>query len=276
MDINRLFRAAERKCGRVLQMLPKDQIGSPREYLMQILQDETLPTLDIVYPRQIKKTFPMECFYPVVYKQDQYYDHGIDDRYSCFRIPLELTEGCEIMSIKSMVPATQVTKSGVDGYVIGPTAFGFRTVTGPNKWGRYGSANMYEAVSMAQLEYADKMLQGGIQSAFRYYFYPPNIIYITRYYSNPGLILTATFNVKNDPNLISIPDTAFDAVKRLFILDVKATIYGEYALYNELDTPYGTISLNISDWATAEQDRNDLADQYRATAHYRTSSMRTG
>src|SRR5699024_5368408 len=171
MDINKLFRAAERKCGRILNMLPKDQIGSPREYLMQILRDETLPTLDTVYPRQVKKTFPMECFYPLVYKQDQYYDQGIDDRYACFSIPLELTEGCEIMSIKSMVPATQVTKSGVDGYVIGPTAFGFRTVTGPNKWGRYGSANMYEAVSMAQLEYVDKMLMGGIQSAFRYYFY---------------------------------------------------------------------------------------------------------
>ena len=42
MDINKLFRAAEQKCGRILNMLPKDQIGSPREYLMQILQDEKI------------------------------------------------------------------------------------------------------------------------------------------------------------------------------------------------------------------------------------------
>ena len=275
MDINRLFRAAEKKCGRVLNVLPRDQIGSPREYLMNILKEVTLPTIDTVYPRQIKKTFPAEIMTKLTYIKDNYYNEQIDSRYACFRIPLEVTEGCEIMSIKSMVPSTQV-KVGASGYVIGPTALGFRTVTGPNKWGRYSSANIYEAVSMAQLEYADKMLIGGIQMSFRYYFYPPNIVYITRSYAAPGLVLTATFNVKNDPNLISIPDTAYDAIKRLFILDVRSTIYGEYGIYNELDTPYGVLNLNISDWSGAEQERNELAEQYRATAHYRTTSMRTG
>ena len=276
MDINKLFKAAERKCGRVLKMLPKDEIGSVREYLMDILQEETLPTIDTVYPRQIKTTFPVEALTPVVYKHDDQYQQEIDDRYAAFRIPLSVTEGCELVSIKSMVPATQVTKSGVDGYVIGPTAFGFRTVTGPNVWGRYSSANMYEAVSMAQLEYADKMLMGGIQPQFRYYFYPPNIVLISRYYSNPGLIISATFNVKNDPNLVTIPDTAFDMIKRLFILDVRSAIFNQFSLYNEIDTPAGTISLQITDWATAEQDRNELADSLRATAHYRTEAMRNG
>ena len=65
MDINNLFKAAERKCGRVLKMLPKDEIGSVREYLMEILQEETMPTIDTVYPRQIKTTFPVEALTPV-------------------------------------------------------------------------------------------------------------------------------------------------------------------------------------------------------------------
>lgn len=276
MDINNLFKAAERKCGRVLKLLPKDEIGSSREYLMKVLQEETLPTINIVFPQIIKKTFPISILTPLIYKQDASYVKDIDDRYAAFRIPLELTDGCEIMSIKSLVPATQVSQSGVDGYIIGPTAFGFRTVTGPNKWGRYGSANMYESVSMAQLEYVDKQLMGTIQSQFKSYFYPPNILYITRYYANPGLVLTGSFCVKNDPNLISIPDTAFDGIKKLFILDVKASIYGEYGIFNELDTPYGVLNINISDWATAEQDRNELAEQYRSMSHIRTSSMRNG
>ena len=57
MDINKLFRAGKRECGRVLNILPKDEIGSPMDYMMEILKEETLPSLDIVYPRLYRTTF---------------------------------------------------------------------------------------------------------------------------------------------------------------------------------------------------------------------------
>lgn len=279
MDINRLFRAGERQCGRVLKVLPKEEIGSPREYMMEVLQDETLPVIDVVFPLLIKKTFSLSSLIPVSGTMDDpgMLDQSIDDRYAAYRIPPELVDGNELMIIKDFVPTSQEIRGGTnDGYVISSTVLGFRNVTGPNKYGRYSSANMYESVAMAQLEYADKQLMGGIQSQFRYYFYPPNIVYLSRQYTSYGSQFTATFGVKNDPNLITIPDTAYPAIKRLFILDLKATIFGEYGLFSEVETPGGTVTLNISDWATADGERIDLANEYRSKAHFRNASMRTG
>lgn len=277
MDVNQLFRAAERKCGRVLRVLPKKEIGSPRQYLMQVLKDETLPTLDICFPYQIKKTFVIESLINCDFAQDSYYNQAIDDRYAAYRIPLEVTNGQEIMSIKDLVPSTQISRESInDGYVVGSTVLGFRNITGPNRYGRYSSANVYEAVSMAQLEYVDKMLMGNVQSQFRYYFYQPNILMMSRQYATRGGQYSATFNLKNDPNLVTIPDTAFDAVKKLFILDVKAAIFGEYGIFGEIDTPDGPISLGISEWSGAEAERNDLEMNYRSKAHIRNTSMRSG
>lgn len=277
MDINLLFRAAERRCGRVLRVLPKEEIGSPREYLMQVLQDETLPTLNICLPYQVKKNFTLESLISCDFMKDGSYDQRIDDRYAVYRIPPEVVNGQEIMSIKDLVPSTQISRGGItDGYVVGSTTLGFRNITGPNKYGRYSSANVYESVCMSQLEYADKLLMGNIQSQFRYYFYQPNILLISRMYATAGGQFVATFNLKNDPNLVTIPDTAFDGVKKLFILDVKAALYGDYGIFGEVETPNGTVNLGIGEWSGAEQERNELANEYRAKAHIRNSSMRNG
>lgn len=277
MDINLLFRAGERQCGRVLRVLPREEIGSPRQYMTEVLQDETLPVIDVVYPQLLKKTFSLGALIPISSTMDEAYDHNIDDRYAAFRIPPEIVDGNEIVLIKDFVPTSQEMRGGVnDGYVIGSTVLGFRNCIGPNKFGRYSSANVYESVSMAQLEYVDKQLLGGIQSSCKYYFYPPNIVYISRQYTTYGSQFTATFGVKNDPNLITVPDTAYPAIRRLFILDLKASIFGEYGLFSEVDTPGGVVTLNISDWATADGERIELANDYRSKAHLRNASMRNG
>ena len=50
MDLNNLLKSGMRECGRVLKLLPKDEIGSPTEYMMKIIREETLPSLDIIHP----------------------------------------------------------------------------------------------------------------------------------------------------------------------------------------------------------------------------------
>jgi len=281
MDINRLFRAAERECGRVLKILPKDEIGgSVRQYLTDILNDETLPSLNIVYPRLLKRTFNT-CELTALSRADvtNIIPRAIfDNRYIGYRIPSDITDGLKIMSIKNCVPTTHfsldsnaIPTHGPGGLLVGASW----NVTGPNRWGRYSSANMYEVAGQGILNYADNMLAGMYTQSFRYYFYPPNIIMLP-IAAEHNIALSVTFCVENDPNLISISDTAWEGVKRLFILDVKKAIWSQFGIYTQISTPYGEIDLKIDDWSSAAGERNELYDQYLGSAHLRTTAMRMG
>ena len=275
MDLNKLLKAGMRECGRVLKLLPEDEIKSPTEYMMSILKDETLPSLDILHPMIIKKTFSTADLIPVELNDPTAFDVEIprkvilDDRYSKFRIPIELTDGHEILTIKSCVPVSSCYGPAMDG--CGVYGNYFNELPWNNHWGRATSGDLYGAVLTANINYADRQLVGEISRNFRFYFYAPNILMITNYIGP----LNASFCVKNDDNLISLDDMTYDSVKRLFILDLKKSIYNEFGNYTEVDTPYGTLDLKIQDWSNAEQDRNELFDNYRSTSHFRTSSIRS-
>lgn len=276
MDLNRLLRAGMRDCGRVLKLLPQEEIKSPTDYMMTILRDETLPSLDILIPMLIKKTFSTGDLIPVELNDPTAFDVEIprriilDDRYSKYRIPLELTDGHEISTIKSLVPVSSAYEpASLDG--CGFYGNYFNELPWNNHWGRATSGDLYGAALTAQVNYADRQLIGEISRNFRFYFYAPNILMITNYMGP----LNATFCVKNDENLISVDDRSYDAIRRLFVLDLKKSIYNEYGNYTEVDTPYGTLDLRIQDWSGAEQERNELFDTYHSTSHFRTSSIRS-
>ena len=55
MDINRLIREGMRNCGRVLKVLPEEEIGSPKEYMMDVITNVTLPSINYLYPHVIKR-----------------------------------------------------------------------------------------------------------------------------------------------------------------------------------------------------------------------------
>ena len=277
MDINLLFRSGMRECGRVLKVLPKDEIGTPMDYMMTILKEETIPSLNIIYPRLFQATFNINELIQVNDPTD-IEKYGLSNKYIAYRIPHKLTEGLDIMSIKSCVPSVYRTNRGDQMNEL--TSFG--TLTGDDSWnwvnryGRASSASLYEMAARAQLDYADRQLLGQFTNAFRYKFYPPNILCILTEYATNSLSLDVTFCLKNDDNLISIEDTAYEEVRKLFILDLKKSIYNEYGLFSSVSTPNGDIDLKIDDWSSAEGDRNELYNQHLSTAHFRTTGMRSG
>lgn len=262
VDINKLFKSGERACGRVMRVLPADEIGSPKQYMMEILKDETLPSLDIIYPRLYSCTVDPSNLIEVT--DDQH------SGYKTFRIPPELTEGLDIMGIKSCNPV----KGGNINTGFPYTAGYGGLINYTNKYGRHSSSSIYEQVMSAQLAYADAQLVGSVTNSYRCKFYPPNILLISEPYRSS--LLNITFLLKNDPHLISIPDTAYEAIKRLFILDIKRTIWNEYSILNQVETPYGTIDLKIDDWSNAESERNELFDNLLSTAHIRNSTIISG
>ena len=256
MDINKLFQAAEFECGRVLKILPEKEIGSPKQYMTKVLEISTLPSLDILYPRII--TISIGDLTPI----------GTRGNNVGYRIPFNKTEGLEIISVRSLVTKTTNEQiSGIDMNNVATTN-NVRMYAYHNRFGRYSSANMYEAIVTAQINYADRMALSQVLEAPTPRFEAPNILWLNR--SASGY---ASYDVqlctKNDPNLVTIDDRVFEAVKRLFILDLKAAIYGEYGILSTIETPFGTIDLKIEDWSNARQERQDLYDQYESMSHLR-------
>lgn len=275
MDINLLLENGMMSCGRVLKVLPKDGpdgIKSPSQYMMKVLRTKTLPSLNILHPILLRKDIHTGALIPYA-DNDESWEFTrqekkvmSDDRYLKYRIPLEITDGHEIMSIKSCVPI-HAQAGGIVGTACG---VGYESRVYGNKWGRTSSADLYGAAMMNMVEYADRQLMGTMKRNFRFYFFTPNILAVTE-----GGSLNIEFCLKNDENLLTIDDMAFEGVLELFILDLKSAIYNEFGNYTEISNPGGDYDLKIQNWESAEQERKEVYKEYRAKSHLRRSSIRS-
>ena len=54
---------------------------------------------------------------------------------------------------------------------------------------------------------------------------------------------------------------------RLATLDVKKFMYDNLKLYGNLQTAYGNIDIKIDDWSNAEQEREQLIQEWENTWH---------
>lgn len=264
-----------RSCGRVLKVLPKDEIESPLIYMQKILKEETLPSLNILLPRLLTKSFPIYALKkiedgdPILTASSS---PKIDSRYNAYRIPSGIVDGAEIIGIKSCFASYGNGDNGINDY----NGIGLGEIY-PNRYGRFSSANLYARALSNTLQYADAQLVGTMTPQLRHKFFQPNILWINKPWAdNESTFITVTFKLHNDENLVTVPDTAFEGIKKLFLLDLKKSIYNEYGMFSELDTPYGPINLKIDDWSSAESDRDALYTEYLGTAHFRNTSMRTG
>lgn len=275
MDINLLLKAGMHACGRVLKVLPKDGpdgIGSPKQYMMEVLREETLPSINILHALLLQKTvstadllsFAENVHYGNSYSAQQHAVYS-DDRYLKFRIPSAIVDEHEIMSIKSCVPVSCTCSGigGISGDTHGHVLYG-------NKFGRTSSADLYGRALGSMVDFADRQLMGSITRNFRFYFFEPNILAVTQ----PGM-LNIEFCLKHDENLLTVEDTAWEGIRQLFILDLRKSIYNEYGNYTEISTTDGEYNMHIEDWSSAESERNELYKEYRAKSHFRHSSMRS-
>lgn len=273
MDMSDLLKAGMGACGRVLRLLPKDGddgIKSPREYMLKIFSEETYPSLNILHPMILNKEVSTISLIPVdVNATDEFITEvpvrvRNDSRYSMYRVPSEVTDGYEIMTIKSCVPIR------VNGHGVGAYGTYYNEMPWNNHFGRSSSGDLYATALAGMVDYADQQLLGSVSRNFRFKFYSPNILAITNYVGP----LSIAFCVKNDINAISLDDMAYEEVRKLFILDLRKRIYSEYG-YGEISTPTGNIDLGIGEWSGAEAERNELFERHRSMSHFRTSSMRS-
>ena len=268
MDINRLFKAGNNTCGRVLRLLPEKEIGSPKKYMMDVLQEETLPSINDLIPVVYRTILNTDSLIRI-HREDM-------TGYVGYRVPVELTKGLKMRGVRSISTGSlgynnqQYRNNGI-GF-IGTSSW---LSAAPNRFGRYSSANLYETVLGALTSYADLQLLGSIQEAPIPRFEEPNIIWLNSTYGSINSFF-AVLLLDNDPNLLSVPDESYEAVKRLFILDLKKTIYNEYGVLSNIDTTLGPLDIKIDEWSNAESERNELYEQYDQLSHIRKSTIVSG
>lgn len=269
MDINLLFENGMLSCGRVLRLLPEKDIGSPKQYMEKIFRLKTLPSINRLYPVILRK----------VINRDQLVYMGEDSGYVAYRIPSDIVNGLPIQSIKSLYCGTGISEGnltgGYQGGYNGYIGNSMRLAGYPNRFGRYSSANLYETVVNANLAYADLQLLGSVAEAPIPRFEQPNIMWINKSYAK-AFSFNITFCLDNDTNIITLDSKAYEAIKRLFIFDLKATIYDEYSTWSNLDTTLGTIDLKIDDWSGAESERFDYFNELDSMSHIRRHSIIAG
>ena len=261
MDINLLFEAGEMACGRVLSVLPEDKIKSPKQYMEKVLRTKTMPSINRLYPVLLRRTIRTCDLEPI----------GDNGNYTGWRIPSRLVDGLKIQGIRQCYPANYSNDS--DPYTSGRRTYG-QIYGRQNRFGRLSSASLYEGAVASQIAYADLQLMGSITEAPTPRFQKPNIFWINRAYASYSAF-DITFRLDNANNLITLDDEVYEGVRRLFILDLKSSIYDEYSTWSNLDTTLGTIDLKIDDWSGCENERNELFDQFDTLSHLRRHATMT-
>lgn len=96
-------------------------------------------------------------------------------------------------------------------------------------------------------------------------FIPPRtLILYNSYWSS---VFTLDWSFEHSPSLNTIPDDALNSFLSLALLDVKENLYPTLAQYIDQTTEYGTIHLNIDNWANAENERAELLKEWDDTYH---------
>ena len=80
-------------------------------------------------------------------------------------------------------------------------------------------------------------------------------------------ILDIEFNLQHADNLSTVKKTMYDSFYELAILDIKNFLFGALKHFRNIQTAYGTITLDIDDWASSANDRKDLLEKWRDVFH---------
>ena len=93
----------------------------------------------------------------------------------------------------------------------------------------------------------------------------PNMVELFNVINSSYITFTIAF--QHDKSMETIPETCRESFLQLAYLDVKQFLYNALKHYNELPSAYGTISLKIDDWSSAESDRASLLSDWDDKFH---------
>lgn len=226
MDINRLMRKINRHLG-----LSTLQLEKYYPAIQEVLVDDTLRTLSQFFPYDYNIKLDLSTANGVNLGSGEYI-YYISDKY------LDANPDVDIISVRQVVGAgtfeqwnAPLQTFNVDAMILEAQASNIRSL-----------ANI---------------------STKSFKFLPPNRIQLKGFGSHDTvyMILKLTY-----PSWGAVPESISIAAEQLAKLDVKIFLWNELKLYDKLESADGAIDLKIDDWANAENERQELLDNWRNKA----------
>ena len=75
---------------------------------------------------------------------------------------------------------------------------------------------------------------------------------------------------EHDRSLASITPTSEESFYELALLDVKSALYEIMKHCSDINTAYGNINLKLDDWASADDKREQLLNEWKDSYHIDT------
>ena len=213
---------------------------NPDKELSNVIRDITLPTFSNFFPDLRREAIELKELEAV----KELYQESI------YVIP-DIFGKREILSIRRVNPRSLLLSGGYYAPYIDSTP------------------ELYMGMMMAQ---ANADLISAAAPPFTFKFVAPNLLYLYNITTMYG-ILDIDFNLSHAENLSSVKKSMYDTFYKLAVLDAKNFLYGALKHYKNIQTAYGTITLDIDDWASAASDREDLIERFRDVFHLEMDAL---
>lgn len=225
MNISRMVKRIKMELGIYTIALPIDDIDG---FIVDIIKTITLPVFSMYYPHTKKMYVDLhnwECK-----------EHMAT--YDCFMLP-EFTNR-KLLYIKDI-------------------NYDDRSLSGMGYWGGGIPYLHGSLINQMMISNAGGQLVASMIPKLTFKFEHPRTLYIYNLMASYNVVIDMAF--EHDQSLQSIPPTAEESFYQLAVLDVKMNLYSTIKHYNEIQTAYGTINLNIDDWQNAASERKEKIEQ---------------
>jgi hypothetical protein len=213
---------------------------NPDKELADVIKNVTLTTFSNFFPDICRKSLDLKTLIPV---QELYQE-------SIYILP-DIFGTREILSIRRINPRSMLLSGGYYAPYIDSTP------------------ELYMGMMMAQ---ANADLISAAAPAFTFKFQAPNRLYLYNITTMYGM-LDIDFNLTHAENLSTVKKSMYDTFYKIAIMDMKNFLYGALKHYKNIQTAYGTITLEIDEWAGAANEREDLIERFRDVYHLEQDAL---
>lgn len=246
-SMTKLINKIERRLGTTVLNLPKHLDKSE---WAKVIEEDTLDTFSRYFPHK------------VLYKIDSKNDKGKDGFYYIDedKIPGDVT----IYGIKDLA-FEKLAKTGVAGYNGHIDMYGlggYEDILMSQMGANLNSA--YTTTPFIEFEFPNKISITGVTGTHLLNSLPFIDIYLL---------------IKHSSNLATISPTKMETFEKLAITDIKIFLYEGLKHFDGLETVFANVDLKISDWSSADTDRDALVEkfneQYVSAANFNQPFMYT-
>lgn len=238
INISKLISSIKIETGLMSMATPFENLD---ELIREIIVIRTIPVFNELYPYKVPLNIDTNELEVIERRVDS----------TVYQLP-DVFGDAEVMMISGIEPTyDDYVSSNIYSYESSVFSYGFPC---------YCS---YQDMILAQ---ANSNLMSSASKGITVNFIPPNMVEIFNSYGMSNNF-RLTVCLSHSENLTTIPSTCYTSFLKLAALDVKVYLYNTLIHYDQLQTAYGQLNLNLDRWSGAEDDRRTLIEKWEQTYH---------